>query len=370
MQTPSRIFDRLPALGGRLLLLTFIAAVQLAGSAYAESITLAWDANTEPNVAGYHLYRSGQSGVFGSTPLNGGTLITGTTYTDSSVQPGNTYYYVATAVSTTGEKSDRSAQVQAVIPPLVTNAAPVVNLASSQTITLPQTATLSASASDDGLPNGGLSYQWSKVSGAGVSFSSPNLATTQATFDSAGTYTLRVTVSDGQLSSSADVTVYVNAEPEQNKAPVISAIPTQTITLPQTATFSASASDDGLPNGGLSYQWSKVSGAGVSFSNANLATTQATFASAGTYTLRVTASDGQLSSSADVTVYVNAEPTSDTGTSDGTEVKGNKGKNGKNGGGNGGGKADDTPEAPTTVEAEVTTDEPPGPPANLRRSKK
>ena len=69
-------------------------------------------------------------------------------------------------------------------------------------------------------------------------------------------------------------------------------------------TLSGSATDDGLPNppGALTYTWTKVSGPGtVTFGNAANAATAASFSVAGTYVLRLTASDGALSASADVT---------------------------------------------------------------------
>lgn len=64
--------------------------------------------------------------------------------------------------------------------------------------------------------------------------------------------------------------------------------------------------DDGLPAGStLTVTWSKVSGPGtVTFGNAHAARTTADFSAPGTYVLRLTASDGQLSSSADTTVTV------------------------------------------------------------------
>src|SRR5262249_4041675 len=85
-----------------------------------------------------------------------------------------------------------------------------------QTITLPATATLIAVATDDGLPSGVLTYSWSVVSGHGATLSSPTASSTQASFSGAGTYTLRVTGSDGQLSASADVIVTVLSAPPAN----------------------------------------------------------------------------------------------------------------------------------------------------------
>ena len=185
----------------------------LAPSAYGQSIQLAWDASSDSNVTGYNVYRSQQSGVFSSTPLNGSSVLMTAAFTDSSVQSGSTYYYVVTAVSTTGVESDYSNQVQATVPVTVINQAPVVSAGPAQTITLPANATLTATATDDGLPNGVLTYSWTVVSGHGVTLSSPTASSTQASFSAAGTYTLRVTVSDGQLSASADVIVTVQSAP-------------------------------------------------------------------------------------------------------------------------------------------------------------
>jgi hypothetical protein len=76
---------------------------------------LIWGASTSQNVAGYNVYRGTVSGG-PYTKLNT-TLVIGTTFTDSSSQPGQTYYYVATAVDTSGNESAYSSPaVQAIIP--------------------------------------------------------------------------------------------------------------------------------------------------------------------------------------------------------------------------------------------------------------
>ncbi|HKQ04260.1 MAG TPA: LamG-like jellyroll fold domain-containing protein, partial [Blastocatellia bacterium] len=191
----------------------------------------------------------------------------------------------------------------------VTNRAPQVNAGPDQTITLPATASLQGTASDDGLPQGSpLTVAWSKVSGPGtVTFSNPTGLATTASFTAAGVYVLRLTASDGQLSTGDDVQVTVIA---QNQPPVVNAGADQTITLPATASLQGTASDDGLPAGStLTVTWSKVSGPGtVTFGNAAQASTTASFAAAGTYILRLTASDGALTSSDDVRVTVNPAP--------------------------------------------------------------
>jgi TolB protein len=49
------------------------------------------------------------------TKLNG-SLVAGAVYTDSSVQNATTYYYVTTAVDSTGAESSFSNEAQAIIP--------------------------------------------------------------------------------------------------------------------------------------------------------------------------------------------------------------------------------------------------------------
>ncbi len=81
-----------------------------------------------------------------------------------------------------------------------TNQAPTVNAGADQTITLPSSATLTATVSDDGLPLWLPHTEWTEVSGPGtVTFSAPTSATTTASFSAAGTYVLRLTASDGAL---------------------------------------------------------------------------------------------------------------------------------------------------------------------------
>lgn len=177
----------------------------------------------------------------------------------------------------------------------------------------PVTIAITGSASDDGLPTGSsLSLAWTSVSGpAAVSFSPANAAATNATFNTAGTYVLRLTGSDGQLSSSDDVTVTLIEDVIANGAPTASAGPDQTAALTGSSVqiaLNGSASDDGLPAGStLTTTWSRTSGpAPVVFADPGSPATTATFTEAGTYVLRLTASDGELSDSDEATITVDA----------------------------------------------------------------
>ena len=193
------------------------------------------------------------------------------------------------------------------------NQAPAVNAGPDQTITLPTTSvSLSGSVSDDGLPAGAaVTAAWSVVSGPGsVIFADANAPSTTATFSTLGTYVLRLTAGDTELTSHDDVQVVV-APPPVNQAPAVNAGADRSIALPiNSLSLSGSVSDDGLPAGGaVTAAWSMVSGPGtVIFANANAAATTATFPAVGTYVLRLTAGDTELSGSD--TCQVTVQPAS------------------------------------------------------------
>lgn len=97
--------------------------------------------------------------------------------------------------------------------PPATNAAPTVNAGTDATTALPNaTVSLTGSATDDG-PASSLQYQWAANPSTGVAFSAGTSAATNATFTTAGAYTLTLTVSDGTLTGSDQVAITVNAAP-------------------------------------------------------------------------------------------------------------------------------------------------------------
>jgi hypothetical protein len=77
------------------------------------TVTLNWTASVSSGVVGYNVYRSTVSG--GSYSKINGTPVAATTYADTTVQTGQTYYYVARAVGSTGLESVNSNQATAVV---------------------------------------------------------------------------------------------------------------------------------------------------------------------------------------------------------------------------------------------------------------
>jgi hypothetical protein len=89
--------------------------VSLSGGG-SHDVMLTWTASVTPGVLGYYVYRGAASGKESTAPLNS-TPIAGTSYADSNVANGQTYYYVVTAVGTNGTtQSVYSAEASATVP--------------------------------------------------------------------------------------------------------------------------------------------------------------------------------------------------------------------------------------------------------------
>jgi len=81
------------------------------------TVALTWIASTTLTVTGYNVYRSSVSGT-GYAKINSSLILAPlVSYTDTTVQNGTTYYYVATAEDASGSESAYSTpQAQAIIP--------------------------------------------------------------------------------------------------------------------------------------------------------------------------------------------------------------------------------------------------------------
>ncbi len=98
------------------------------------------------------------------------------------------------------------------------NQAPIVDAGPDQTITLPNSATLDATITDDGLPDppGVVTTTWSQVSGPGtVTFADASAVDTTASFSAAGAYVLRLIADDSDLYTFDDLSIIVNPEGSQ-----------------------------------------------------------------------------------------------------------------------------------------------------------
>ncbi|HEY3383376.1 MAG TPA: fibronectin type III domain-containing protein [Vicinamibacterales bacterium] len=88
--------------------------VLLAGRLEAGSVTISWDPNAEPDIAGYTVYWGTQSGVYTSSAAVGNV----TSRTVSDLMAGQTYYFAVQATSIDGLSSPMSAEVAVTMPRL------------------------------------------------------------------------------------------------------------------------------------------------------------------------------------------------------------------------------------------------------------
>ena len=87
------------------------APTGLSAMAGNQTVSLNWNDNAEPDLAGYNVYRSTTPGS-GHSKING-SLVTSSAYTDNNVINGTTYYYIVTALDGTMNESGPSNEVWA-----------------------------------------------------------------------------------------------------------------------------------------------------------------------------------------------------------------------------------------------------------------
>src|SRR5215211_2468192 len=107
---------------------------------------------------------------------------------------------------------------------------------------------------------------------------------------------------DGSASKAALLHVEYQQAPT-NRAPSVDAGPGQVISLPGGAALDGTVTDDGQPSSTPSTTWSKVSGPGtVTFASPGAVDTEAALPAPGPHVLRLTADDGALTASDDLTI--------------------------------------------------------------------
>lgn len=78
-------------------------------------LDLSWSISAEPDLAGYHVYRSELEGSPGARVIQ--ELLLTPTFRDISVEPGRRYTFTVTALDRAGNESPRSAPVSESVPP-------------------------------------------------------------------------------------------------------------------------------------------------------------------------------------------------------------------------------------------------------------
>jgi hypothetical protein len=185
---------------------------------------------------------------------------------------------------------------------------PVVDAGSD--VTTATTASQDASVTDDTA----TLYAWTKISGPGaLSFGSPTSEDTTIAASQDGTYTVRLTATDGAGNAASDEIVFV----KDSSPPVIDA--GSDVTSGSAISRNATVSDATA----TTYLWSKVSGPGsVTFGSPNAEDTTIVPSIDGSYVIRLTATDAAGNSAHDDFSYLlnSAAPTVDAGPDVGTST--------------------------------------------------
>lgn len=193
------------------------------------------------------------------------------------------------------------------------NQAPTANAGSDQNVDELTTVQLDGSASSD-VDGDALSYSWAQLSGLSVTLSNSDTATPNFTapdVTAAQTLVFELTVNDGELSGTDQISVTVNPVSSENRAPVISVASSVIVDENSHIDIAATVSDpDGDP---VTINWqvaSPLQGNNVSSATVTVATPEVT--SDTDYQVTITADDGELTSQATVMIRVKDVPDVDT----------------------------------------------------------
>jgi len=183
---------------GFLLFLTLTLILALVATpAHSADVTLAWDPNSEPDLAGYKVYyKTGSSGppydgtgaTEGDSPIDVGNV---TEFTLHDLTDGVTYFFVVTAHDTEGLESGYSNEVNTVAGNMPPNGV-IDTPPGDQTIEEGDSVDFTGTGTD---PEGDypLTYLWDFDGGAPDSTDEDPGA---ITFTTAGTYNVTLTVTD------------------------------------------------------------------------------------------------------------------------------------------------------------------------------
>jgi hypothetical protein len=183
----------------RVVRVIAITIVWLAAVLPLEAATLTWDASSGPNVAGYRVSYGTQPGVH-STQVDVGNVLT---FNLAAPPPGQTYYVVVEAYSENGN----SPKSNEVVLSSTTNQPPTLNQPPNQSGLVGSSASLLLTASDP--ENATLTFSATGLP-PGLTLISAT-RTISGTLQTAGTYNVTATVSDGTLTTSRSFTWIVTA---------------------------------------------------------------------------------------------------------------------------------------------------------------
>ncbi len=282
------------------------APTNLAATGGNAQVGLTWSGST--GATSYNVKRGTVSGG----PYTTVGSPTGTSFTDSGLTNGTTYYYVVTAVNGGGE-SGNSNQASATpkapdfsiaATPSSTTVAPGLATSYSATITALNGFTGAVAFNVSGLPTGtAASFTPSSVSGSGSS----TMAVTTSSSTPVGTYPLTITGTSGALVHTTQVTLVV-ADFTISVSPSTRTVnrgsqATYTVTITPAGSFGATVSFSvtGVPSR-VNASFSPASVAGSGTSTLSISTNRK--AGTGTFPLTITGSGGGTKHSQNVSLVI------------------------------------------------------------------
>ncbi|WP_367873148.1 Ig-like domain-containing protein [Luteolibacter sp. Populi] len=197
-----------------------------------ESVTLAWNANPETNIAGYRLRYGTARGTYTSTVEAGKTL----SATATGLNTGTTYYFTVIAYNTTGQSSTPAAEL-AYTTPGNPNSAPV---ADALTLTTLEDTSIAATLSGSDVDEDPLIYTILTPPTKGTLSGTPPNLTYQPAANANGSDSFTYLASDGALNS-ATVTASITITPVED--PPVAASTSVTTNEDTNVAVTLSASD-------------------------------------------------------------------------------------------------------------------------------
>src|SRR2546426_831683 len=260
----------------------------------AAQVTLAWDANTEPDLAGYKLYYGNSSGSY-QFSVDVGNV---TSYTRSGLLDGRIYYFAATtynlSLAESGFSNEVSKAIADVTPPLVSITAPAAG------VTVAGTVTVSANASDN-VGVVGLQFKLDGFNLGAEDTVAPYSVSWNTTLATSGSHSLTAVARDaaGNTATSAAVSVTVD-----NTPPLISTVSASSISSTGAIiTWATNEASDSQVDYGLTTAYDNSTPLNSSLLTAHAVTLTGLLATT-TYHYRVKSRDaaGNLATSADFTL--------------------------------------------------------------------
>ena len=230
----------------------------------ATQASFRWEANTEPDLAGYRIFHREQGQSYNyADPIWEGTDTSCTIY---DLDESKTYFFVARAFDNEGYESENSLEAS-LEPGAIIDNPPTANAGPDQTVNEGQAVLLNGSNSTD--PDDGIaSYHWVQMDGPVIALSDPDAeqpAFTAPAVDFGGAaLSFELTVTDYDGNQGKDVCV-VNVT-GQNEPPRAIAGSDQTVDEGVVVTLDGSLSLD-IDDGISSYLWTQIGVPVVTLSN-------------------------------------------------------------------------------------------------------